>query len=73
MPDGDHPVKVTLVDVSDEQVGSHIREGCLSLILADGVAATVENATSVDGTPAPMGPGDSRRTPGPWPVWTRTR
>ncbi|MDQ4089432.1 MAG: DUF4241 domain-containing protein [Actinomycetota bacterium] len=44
VPPGEYPVRVTVADVSDEQDGSHDREAYLSLVLADGVPAAVEEA-----------------------------
>ena len=42
IPPGTYPAKVTLVDVSDEQDGSHVRESYLSLVLATGEPSRVE-------------------------------
>ncbi len=47
---GDYPVKVTIADVSEEHDGSHEREAYLSLVLADGEAATVEIAPQLEGS-----------------------
>jgi len=55
VPPGDHPVRVTVADVSDEQDGSHLREAYLSVVLADGVAARSETLTPVGREPAPDG------------------
>lgn len=46
---GDYPVRVTVADVSGAQDGSHLREAYLSIVLADGEAASVEEAQTVDG------------------------
>ena len=47
---GDYPVRVTVADVSKEHDGSHEREAYLSLVLADGEAATVEIAPQLEGS-----------------------
>jgi hypothetical protein len=44
VPPGSYPVRVTVADVSDELDGSHLREAYLSLLVADGEVARVENA-----------------------------
>lgn len=44
VPPGEYPVRVTVADVSDEQDGSHLREAYLSVVLAEGEAATVDAA-----------------------------
>ncbi|MFT3887287.1 MAG: DUF4241 domain-containing protein [Arachnia sp.] len=41
IPPGDYPAAVTIVDVSDEQDGSHLRESHLSVILAEGLPVRV--------------------------------
>lgn len=46
---GEYPVMVTIADLSAEQNGSHLREAYMSLILADGEAASVEQARNIDG------------------------
>lgn len=46
---GDYPVRVTVADVSPTQDGAHLREAYLSVILADGEAASVEDAQTADG------------------------
>ena len=52
---GTYPVRVTVADVSEEQDGSHLREAFLSLILAEGTAATIEPAHSESAGPPPAG------------------
>lgn len=47
LPPGAYPVKVTVADVSSEQDGSHLREAYLSLVLAEGGAASVEDIPDV--------------------------
>ena len=47
---GDYPVRATIADVSDERDGSHEREAYLSLVLADGEAASVEVAPQLSGS-----------------------
>jgi hypothetical protein len=55
IPPGQYPVGVTLADVSPEQDGSHLRQTYLSLLLADGIIATVGHLTPVGKAPAPEG------------------
>ncbi|NEA36393.1 DUF4241 domain-containing protein [Streptomyces sp. SID13031] len=50
IPPGDHPVRVTVADVSDEQDGSHLREAYLSVVLTDGEAVSLGTATGADQT-----------------------
>lgn len=52
---GDYPVRVTVADVSDAQDGSHEREAYLSLVLAEGEAASVEAALPIDEPDMPEG------------------
>ena len=50
IPPGDHPVSVTVADVSPEQDGSHTREAYLSVVLAEGdpvMAAAAESDQGV--------------------------
>ena len=49
---GSYQTFVTVADISPEQDGSHTREAYLSLIVAEGIVATVEAASSVRGAPA---------------------
>ncbi|MBT0566525.1 DUF4241 domain-containing protein [Williamsia sp. CHRR-6] len=44
VPIGQHPVRVTIADVSDEKDGSHLREAYLSLILSEAEIVRVEPA-----------------------------
>ncbi|MFB9955634.1 DUF4241 domain-containing protein [Cellulomonas denverensis] len=53
VPPGEYPVRVTVVDVSDAQDGSHLREAWLSVILADGEPATTPRLTPDGVTPEP--------------------
>lgn len=48
VPGGDHPVAMTLADVSDAQDGSHVRVAYLSLVLSEGEPAVVERAAARD-------------------------
>ncbi|VEG28421.1 Uncharacterised protein [Actinomyces howellii] len=52
---GDYPVRVTVADVSPAQDGSHLREAYLSIVLADGEAASVEEAETVNGDDGGVG------------------
>lgn len=45
---GDYPVRVTVADVSPRRDGSHRREAYLSVVLAEGEAATVAAAVRSD-------------------------
>lgn len=49
IPAGEYPVKVTIADVSMEQDGSHLREAYVSVILANGVSASVEQVSDGEG------------------------
>lgn len=54
IPTGTFPVRVTIADVSDEQDGSHLREAFLSVVIAEGMPASIEPAESeASGAPAP--------------------
>lgn len=53
VPAGDHPVEVTLADVSAEHDGTHLVEAYLSLVLSDEPTVTVEPVPSPDGAPEP--------------------
>jgi hypothetical protein len=44
VPAGEHPVRVTVADVSGAQDGSHTREAYLSVVLAEGEPALLEAA-----------------------------
>jgi len=48
IPPGDHPVKVTIADVSDQQDGSHEREAYLSVVVRDGQAVRHAPMVPVD-------------------------
>jgi hypothetical protein len=51
VPPGDHPVRVTVADVSDEQDGSHLREAYLSVVVGDGEPVGVRPALSAGQAP----------------------
>ena len=53
IPPGDHPVAVTIADVSTQRDGSHLREAYLSLIISDAPPATIEPVPGPDGPPEP--------------------
>lgn len=55
IPAGDHPVRVTVADVSDGQDGSHLREAYLSLVLREGTPVRAELLTPEGREPAPEG------------------
>ena len=46
---GDYPVRLTLADMSMAQDGSSLKEAYLSVVLADGEAASAEIARTIDG------------------------
>lgn len=48
---GTHRAAATLVDVSDAQDWSHVREAYLSLVLSDAASVSVDGAPTVDGSP----------------------
>lgn len=51
VPPGDHPVHVTVADVSEEQDGSHLREAYLSVVVAPGEPVAVRAASSSGAAP----------------------
>ncbi|MEZ5211281.1 DUF4241 domain-containing protein [Gordonia sp. PP30] len=55
VPPGTYPVAVTVVDVSDAQDGSHLRESHLSVIVAEGTPARIEFVVPEGRAPAPAG------------------
>lgn len=55
VPAGDHPVRVTIADVSPAQDGSHLREAYLTLVVADGTPATATYPDAHPEGPAPEG------------------
>jgi hypothetical protein len=55
VPPGQHLVRVTMADVSAEQDSSHLRQSYLSLLLADGIIASVGHLAPVGKTPPSQG------------------